>query len=116
MAYAQAQLGKPYLWGGTGPDGYDCSGLTVMAYRAAGITLPRTSETQWTAGQPVPADQLQPGDLVFFNPGEQVAGLPGHVGIYLGNGLMINAPHPGAAIRIEPTATFGTYLGARRLT
>ena len=86
IAIAQAQLGKPYLWGGTGPDGYDCSGLTVTAYRAAGIALPRTSEMQWAAGQAVPADQLQPGDLVFFNPGEQVAGLLGHVGIYLGNG------------------------------
>ena len=87
-----------------------------MAHRAAGIALPRTSETQWAAGQAVPVDQLQPGDLVFFNPGEQVAGLPGQVFIYLGNGLMINAPHPGAAIRTEPVTGFGVYVGAKRPT
>lgn len=115
IAYAQAQLGKPYQWGGTGPNGYDCSGLTMRSYQAAGIALPRTAETQWSVGAAVPTDQLSPGDLVFFNPGEQVAGLPGHVGIYLGNGLMIDAPHTGTVIRIEPVAGFGGYLGARRV-
>ena len=115
IAYAKAQLGKPYVWGGNGPDGYDCSGLVQAAYATAGISLPRTTETQWSVGSPVPADQLQPGDLVFFNPGEQVAGLPGHVGIYLGDGRMIDAPHTGEFIRIEPVAGFGTYMGARRL-
>lgn len=114
IAYAEAQLGKPYLWGGTGPDGYDCSGLVMMAYRQAGVSLPRTSEQQWTAGPQVPANQLQPGDLVFYNPGEQVAGLPGHVGIYLGNGLMIHAPHTGDVVRIAPVNDGDTYLGAIR--
>lgn len=114
LAYAQAQLGKPYIWGGTGPAGYDCSGLVQMAYATAGITLPRTSEQQWSAGPHIPADQLKPGDLVFFNPGEQIAGLPGHVGIYLGNGLMIHAPHTGDVIRVTPINDGDTYLGAIR--
>jgi hypothetical protein len=66
IAFAEEQLGKPYLWGGTGPDAYDCSGLAMMAYRAAGIDIPRTSEEQWAFGQQIPASQVQPGDLVFF--------------------------------------------------
>ena len=66
IAYAEAQLGKPYLWGATGPDAFDCSGLTMMAYRAAGITIPRTSQQQWTYGTRIPASQPRPGDLVFF--------------------------------------------------
>jgi cell wall-associated NlpC family hydrolase len=66
IAYAKAQIGKPYLWGATGPDAFDCSGLTMTAYRAAGITIPRTSQQQWAYGPQVPASQVQPGDLVFF--------------------------------------------------
>ncbi len=115
LAYAQAQLGKPYIWGGTGPEGYDCSGLVLMAYRQAGIELPRTSEYQWSAGPHLAQDQLQPGDLVFYNPGEDgLPGLPGHVGIYLGNGMMLHAPHPGDVIRIAPVNDGDTYLGAIR--
>jgi len=115
LAYAQAQLGKPYIWGGTGPEGYDCSGLTLMAYRQAGIELPRTSEYQWSAGPHLTQDQLQPGDLVFYNPGEDgLPGLPGHVGIYLGNGMMLHAPHPGDVVRVAPVNDGDTYLGAIR--
>ena len=66
IAYALAQLGKPYQWGGTGPDAFDCSGLTMMAYRAAGISIPRTSQQQWVFGKQIPASQVRPGDLVFF--------------------------------------------------
>ena len=66
IAYAEAQLGKPYLWGATGPDAFDCSGLAMMAYRAAGITIPRTSQQQWAAGTRIPASVARPGDLVFF--------------------------------------------------
>ena len=115
IAYATAQLGKPYVYGGTGPDVFDCSGLVLTAFAAAGITLPRTAEYQIDAGYPVPQKQLQPGDLVFFNLGEQIAGRPGHVGIYLGNGLMIDAPHTGAVVRIEAVEEFGSYVGARRI-
>jgi len=115
LAYAQAQLGKPYIWGGVGPEGYDCSGLVLMAYRQGGIELPRTSEYQWNAGPHVPQDQLQPGDLVFYNPGEDgLPGLPGHVGMYIGNGMMLHAPHPGDIVRIAPVNDGDTYLGAMR--
>lgn len=113
IAYARARLGFPYLWGGTGPNGYDCSGLVLMAYRSAGINLSRVSEQQIGDGVAVPRDQIQPGDLVFFDPGP--AG-PGHVGIALGNGQMIDAPHTGAFVRIESIDGFGNYVGARRVT
>jgi len=114
LAFAQAQLGKPYVYGAAGPDNFDCSGLTLRAFQAVGIGLPRTSEEQWQAGPRLPADQLAVGDLVFFDP--EPSGLPGHVGIYAGNGLMIDAPHAGAVVRLEPVEGFGTYMGARRPT
>ncbi|MBT0772969.1 C40 family peptidase [Kineosporia sp. J2-2] len=102
IAYARRQLGQPYLWGGDGPDagerGFDCSGLTAAAYEAAGITLPRTAQQQYDHGPRVPLDRLQPGDLVFFGAGSTTIS---HVGIYLGNHQMIDAPHTGAAVRIE---------------
>ena len=66
IGYAREQLGKPYLWGGTGPDAFDCSGLMMMAYRAAGISIPRTSQEQWAWGPKIQASQVRPGDLVFF--------------------------------------------------
>jgi peptidoglycan DL-endopeptidase CwlO len=83
LAYAEAQLGKPYQWGATGPDAYDCSGLAMMAYRAAGITIPRTSQAQWAYGTQIPASQVQPGDLVFFAGADGTPAAPGHVGIVL---------------------------------
>jgi cell wall-associated NlpC family hydrolase len=66
ITFAEQQLGKPYLWGGTGPDAFDCSGLVMMAYRAAGINIARTSQAQWATETRIPASQVQPGDLVFF--------------------------------------------------
>jgi NlpC/P60 family len=66
IAFAEQQIGKPYLWGGTGPAAFDCSGLTMMAYRAAGIGIPRTSQAQWVFGRQIPASQVQPGDLLFY--------------------------------------------------
>jgi cell wall-associated NlpC family hydrolase len=83
LAYAEAQLGKPYQWGATGPGAYDCSGLAMMAYRASGIAIPRTSQAQWTHGQQIPASQVQPGDLVFFAGSDGTPAAPGHVGIVL---------------------------------
>ena len=83
LAFAEAQLGKPYLYGATGPDAYDCSGLAMMAYRAAGVTIPRTSQAQWAYGQRIPASQAQPGDLVFFAGSDGTPAAPGHVGIIL---------------------------------
>jgi cell wall-associated NlpC family hydrolase len=104
IAYAEAQLGKPYQWGGTGPDAYDCSGLAMMAYRAAGLTIPRTSQQQWQYGTRIPLPAARPGDLVFFAGGDGTPQAPGHVGIVIGNGTMIEAYATGYLIRI---ATYG---------
>ncbi|MEU1848009.1 NlpC/P60 family protein [Streptomyces sp. NPDC019990] len=95
LAFARAQIGKPYVWGAVGPDSYDCSGLTQAAWKAAGVTLPRTTYDQVNAGTTVPLSQAQPGDLVFFY--DDVT----HVGIYIGNGMMIHAPKPGTYVREE---------------
>jgi cell wall-associated NlpC family hydrolase len=114
VAFAVRQIGVPYLWGGTGESGFDCSGLAQAAYAAAGVAIPRTSEQQWLALPHVPTNDMRPGDLVFFNPGEFAPGLPGHVGIYIGNDQMIDAPHSGAVVRIDAVATFGPYIGAAR--
>ncbi|MBB1246974.1 C40 family peptidase, partial [Streptomyces durbertensis] len=96
LAYARGALGKPYVWGATGPHSFDCSGLTQAAWRSAGVSLPRTTYTQVNAGRRVSRDQLAPGDLVFF-----YSGLT-HVGLYVGNGQMIHAPRPGAPVRYAP--------------
>ncbi|WP_328540811.1 C40 family peptidase [Streptomyces sp. NBC_00344] len=96
VAFAYSALGRPYVWGATGPASFDCSGLTQAAYRSAGLSLPRTTYTQINSGQRVDRSELAPGDLVFFFSGIS------HVGIYIGNGEMIHAPHPGAPVRIAP--------------
>jgi cell wall-associated NlpC family hydrolase len=114
IQYALAQLGVPYRWGGDGPGGFDCSGLTQAAYAAAGVAIPRTSEQQWLALPHVPLKDALPGDLVFFNPGEFIPGLPGHVGIYLGNGQFIDAPHAGATVRIDTLASYPPVFGVAR--
>ena len=97
---AYSQLGVPYVWGDEAPGvGFDCSGLAQWAYAQAGIAIPRTTETQWPAMQHVTQAQAVPGDLVFFDtPGDSQAA-PNHVGIYLGNGLMIDAPYTGTVVR-----------------
>jgi peptidoglycan DL-endopeptidase CwlO len=100
IAYAQAQLGKPYLWGGTGPDAFDCSGLVMMAYRAGGINIPRTSQEQYAWGPQIPASQAEPGDLVFFAGSDGTVAAPGHVGLVIGKGMMIEAYATGFPIRI----------------
>ena len=102
IAYAQQQIGKPYLWGGTGPDAFDCSGLVMEAYRAAGIDMPRTSQQQWIWGPRVPASQVEPGDLAFFAGSDGTRASPGHVGIVIGGGFMIEAFATGFPIRIAP--------------
>jgi peptidoglycan DL-endopeptidase CwlO len=100
IAFAEQQLGKPYQWGATGPDAFDCSGLVMMAYRAAGIDIARTSQVQWTTEQQIPASQVQPGDLVFFAGADGTPTSPGHVGLVIGNGQMIEAYATGFPIRI----------------
>lgn len=117
ISYTLAQLGKPYEWGGTGPNGYDCSGLVMMAYRAAGIDLPRTTYQQVDAGQPASLADLQPGDLLFTegtDPGP--GGLPGHVGMYIGDGLVIDAPETGHPIELTPlTSWTGQIVAIRQI-
>jgi cell wall-associated NlpC family hydrolase len=95
LAFARAQIGKPYVWGATGPDSYDCSGLTQAAWKAAGVGLPRVTYDQVDAGTTVSLAEAQPGDLVFFY--DDIS----HVGLYIGNGMMIHAPKPGAYVREE---------------
>jgi cell wall-associated NlpC family hydrolase len=107
IAFAQKQLGKPYVWGATGPDSFDCSGLTQGAYKAAGITLPRTTYDQVNVGTRVSEADLQPGDLIFFY--SDVS----HVGLYIGNGEMIHAPHTGTVVKIAPITEMPFYAGAR---
>ncbi|MGW2616180.1 NlpC/P60 family protein [Streptomyces sp. NPDC001500] len=94
LAFARAQIGKPYVWGAVGPGSYDCSGLTQAAWKAAGVTLPRTTYDQVKAGATVSLADARPGDLVFFYD-------VSHVGVYIGNGMMIHAPKPGAYVREE---------------
>jgi len=114
IAYAEAQLGKPYLWGATGPDAFDCSGLAMMAYRAAGITIPRTSQQQWAYGRQVPASQVQPGDLVFFAGSDGTMAAPGHVGIVTGHDTMIDAPYTGQVVREESFSGSTDLVGFTR--
>ncbi|MBM4794014.1 C40 family peptidase [Streptomyces sioyaensis] len=96
VSFAYAALGKPYVWGATGPSAYDCSGLTQAAWKSGGVALPRTTYTQISSGPRIDRSQLAPGDLVFFYSGIS------HVGLYIGGGKMIHAPHPGAPVRIAP--------------
>src|SRR3954470_5471643 len=106
---ALAQQGDPYVWAGAGPNSFDCSGLTQFAYRAAGIALPHSSSMQSRMGTPVARANLQPGDLVFFY--SPVS----HVGIYIGNGLMVHAPTRGSVVKIVSIDAMGGYNSARRL-
>ncbi|MEU9479835.1 NlpC/P60 family protein [Streptomyces sp. NPDC048191] len=95
IAFARAQIGKPCVWGATGPDSYDCSSLTQAAWRAAGVTLPRSARQQALAGAPVTLAGIEPGDLVLFFDDDR------HVGLHVGGGLMVHAPGPGSSIREE---------------
>ena len=114
IAYAEAQIGKPYQWGATGPDAFDCSGLTMMAYRAAGVTIPRTSQQQWAFGKQIPASQARPGDLVFFAGGDGTMTAPGHVGIVVGHDMMIDAPQPGQTVTRQSFAGSADLVGFTR--
>ncbi|MFG3150251.1 NlpC/P60 family protein [Streptomyces sp. NPDC048243] len=108
VAFAYSKLGSPYVWGATGPNAFDCSGLTQAAYRSAGVSLPRTTYAQINAGQRVSRSELQPGDLVFFYSGIS------HVGIYVGDGQMIHAPNPSAPVRLAPIDQM-PFAGATRV-
>lgn len=117
--FAQTKLGTPYLWGGEGLPSqngrFDCSGLTQAAFASVGITLPRVANDQWYAGEHPSRDQLRPGDLVFFANDLGDPRSIHHVGIYVGGGYMIDAPHTGAVIRYD-TINQRDYIGATRIT
>lgn len=116
IAFARAQIGDPYQWGGTGPDEWDCSGLTMMAYQSAGVSLPRTAAQQWTVGLHVhDVVDLQPGDLVFFASNLSDASTIHHVGLYVGDGLMIEAPHTGGFVQTASINRYD-YFGGTRVT
>ena len=107
IAWAKKQLGKPYVFGATGPNSFDCSGLTLGAWKAAGVSLNRTSQAQFRNGQAVSKSDLQPGDLVFFYGGLS------HVALYVGDGTIIHAPHPGVGVRYAKLDSM-PFAGARR--
>jgi len=98
VTYAESQIGTPYVWGGTSPQtGFDCSGLVVWAYGMAGLVVPRLANDQWQDDPHVAMDQLVPGDLLFFGTGDHAD----HVGMYIGEGTMVDAPSSGTDVRIE---------------
>jgi cell wall-associated NlpC family hydrolase len=107
LRYAVRQLGKPYEWGAEGPESYDCSGLTSQAWAEAGTPIPRTSQEQWKRLQRIPLPQLRPGDLVVYFPEAT------HVALYLGDGMVVQAPRPGAKVKVSPIAA-NPVLGAVR--
>ncbi len=107
VAFAKKQLGKPYLYGAAGPNAYDCSGLTSQAWKAAGVTLPRTSQTQIGVGTAVSRSELQPGDLVFYY------GDISHVALYVGNGQIIHAPNSRSSVKYADVDSM-PWAGARR--
>ncbi|MFY7070250.1 NlpC/P60 family protein [Nocardiopsis changdeensis] len=99
--WALAQVGKPYLWGGTGPGAFDCSGLVMRAWETAGVGIPRVTTDQVNAGTRIGLGELQPGDLLFYDTGAP-GGSPSHVTMYVGDGQMVNSPRTGQLIRVEP--------------
>ncbi len=105
--YAMSKVGGPYVWGGAGPTGFDCSGLTMMAWAQAGVALPHSSAAQFNSGTRISESELAPGDLVFFY--SPIS----HVGMYIGNGMMVHAANPGAGIRVDPLH-YIPYVGAVR--
>ncbi|MEV7011078.1 NlpC/P60 family protein [Streptosporangium sp. NPDC051022] len=110
LAFAYAQIGKPYQYGGTGPGSWDCSGLMQASWRSGGVSLPRTTWEQWSwgASRKVSMSDLQPGDLLFSN------GL-GHVGMYAGDGKMVHAPQTGDVVKVTPLSAYGgRFVGAVR--
>jgi cell wall-associated NlpC family hydrolase len=111
LSFAAEQLNTPYVWGGTGNGGFDCSGLAQAAFQQAGVDLPRVAQDQFDAGPPVPGgSSVAPGDLIFFGEGPSSVD---HVGLYVGGGEMIDAPHTGALVRFD-NADWSGFVGATR--
>lgn len=114
IAAAKTRLGSPYVWGATGPDTFDCSGLTGWAYRQGGLNLPRTSRQQWFAGSHPSIADLLPGDLLFWGPDLSNPQSIHHVAMYIGGGMMIAAPRSGTVVRIQPVYK-GDFFGVTRV-
>jgi cell wall-associated NlpC family hydrolase len=118
VALAHEYLGTPYVFGGESTSGFDCSGLLQYIWAKQNVSIPRTTYDQFTAGTPVAQKNLVPGDAVFFKGSDPQTRngkmLPGHVGIYIGNGDIIQAPHTGAKVEITPLSSMNNYMGARR--
>lgn len=107
---ARTRIGRPYAWGATGPNWFDCSGLIVWSFAQVGIQVPRTSQQQAAAGQPVARDELQPGDVIAYYPDAT------HVGLYVGDGRVIHASTTGRPVAEVPIDAAGPFRNARRLT
>ena len=107
VAYAMAQVGDAYVWAATGPDAFDCSGLTMAAWAQAGVALPHSSSAQYSSGTRIAASDLQPGDLVFYYTPIS------HVSMYIGNGMIVDAANPGAGVRVAELYSM-PYVGAVR--
>ena len=110
VAFAMAQIGKPYIFGGTGPTGYDCSGLTMSAWKAVGVSIPRTATAQMQGLSAVSASAAEPGDLVFFYGNSSYVN---HVGMYIGNGMVVHASRPGEPISTAPVSSMPAVSYAR---
>ncbi len=113
---ALAQVGKPYVWGGAGPDVFDCSGLVMYAWAAAGVYLPHFTVYQYNDTVRISPSELEPGDLVFWDiPGDPPSDMPGHVAMYIGNGMVVAADHTGAPVRVESMYHDGIPMGYGRV-
>jgi peptidoglycan DL-endopeptidase CwlO len=108
LRWALTKVGDPYVWGAAGPSSFDCSGLVMWAYAQVGISLLHFTGDQWNEGQHISRSELEPGDLVFFFP------TISHVGLYIGNGLMVDAPTFGVPVHVEPVF-WSSYVGAVRI-
>ena len=115
VAAAMTRIGSPYVWGAAGPSTFDCSGLTLWAWAQAGVSLPHFTGSQLAVSHRISISELQPGDLVFFwGPGE--SGPPGHVGLYIGGGMMVHAPHAGSSVHTDSIYYWsGATLAAGRV-